>query len=448
MEIKQFEDKNLSIFSYAISHNGCIALIDPVRNPKQYYDYASERDETIVAIIETHPHADFVSGHLEIHQKTSAPIYVSKYIAATYAHTKVDDGDPIPFGGASFTVLMTPGHSPDSISLLLKDIDTEQKWLFTGDCLFAGDCGRPDLREEQGNKNTSREVLAHAMFHSLRKKILTLPDDTILCAAHGAGTLCGKSVSDSKITTLSIEKKNNWSLQDMPEKEFVFLLLKDQPFVPKYFSFDVSLNKKGADNFQESILKVKKREPITCLNCATSLNPHVLIIDTRPQEKFKNKHLKNSINLMLELKFETWLGSIISPHEPFYLTAENEEILQHTIERIAKIGYESQIELAFVSDFGTETIEKIHIPSFQNKLDNYTIIDIRNPSEREKRTIFTQSIHIPLYELRERISEIPTHKPIVVHCAGGYRSAAGSSILKTKIPTVPIYDLSSFITLF
>ena len=449
MEIKQFEDKNLAHYSYAIISNGEAALIDPARNPQPYYDFAKQHNVKITTVIETHPHADFVSSHLEIHHTTEATIYASKLLGAEYEHQTFDEGDAIVLGNITLKALNTPGHSPDSISIVAIDENGKQQAVFTGDTLFIGDCGRPDLREQAGAITAARAELAKQMYHSLRNKLMTLPDDVLVYPAHGAGSLCGKGLSEQNSSTIGAEKISNWSLQNISEADFVEELLADQPFIPKYFPFDVAVNKKGVDAFASSISKVKQRNPVTCADCANTLNPDFLIIDTRPQEQFKKAYLKNAINLMNDTKFETWLGSIVNPNEPFYLIAENETVLNQLMERTAKIGYEKQIALAFVMDYGDTEMKLFNSEELKNNQDAYTIIDIRNHSEVKANKIFANSIHIPLHELRERTNEIPVHKPIVVHCAGGYRSAAGSSIIKSKLNgTSQVYDLSETVKQF
>jgi glyoxylase-like metal-dependent hydrolase (beta-lactamase superfamily II)/rhodanese-related sulfurtransferase len=449
MEIKQFEDKNLAHYSYAIVSNGEMALIDPARNPQPYYDFAKQHHAKITAVIETHPHADFISSHLEIHQSTGATIYVSKLLGAEYEHQTFDGGDAIVLGNITLKALNTPGHSPDSISIVAISENGKENAVFTGDTLFIGDCGRPDLREQAGAITATRAELAKQMFHSLRNKLMTLPNDVLVYPAHGAGSLCGKGLSEQNSSTIGAEKISNWSLQNLSEEEFVSELLADQPFIPKYFPFDVGINKKGADAYATSILKVQQSETITSVEFTNSLNPNILIIDTRPQEQFKKAHLKNAINLMNDTKFETWLGSIVNPNEPFYLIAENDMLLNQLIERTAKIGYEKQIALAFVMDYGNTEMTLFDSDNLKDNEDAFTIVDIRNHSEVKNNKIFANPIHIPLHELRERSNEIPVDKPIVVHCAGGYRSAAGSSIIKSKLNgTLQVYDLSESVKQF
>ena len=448
MQIKQFEDKNLSHFSYAILSE-CekkIILIDPSRNPEQYIEYAKENDAQIIAVIETHPHADFISGHLELQQSLGATIYTSKLVHAFYPHQPFDENDTIQIGKIKLTAINTPGHSPDGISILLEH-DGKQKAMFTGDTLFIGDCGRPDLREGAGNIKATREDLATQMYHSLRKKLMKLPDDVLVYPAHGAGTLCGKNLSKESSSTIGKEKKTNWSLQEATEDEFVKNLLADQPFIPHYFPFDVELNRRGASNLEESLGQIKWGSAID--KDDNSLDKTLWIIDTRKEEAFKKGHLHHSINLMENGKFETWLGSIIKPDERFYMAGETKEQLQTMLKRVAAIGYESQVVKAFVIEDGEIKEQKIDVNKFKKYLQDYTIIDVRNTSEVGEGKIFENSISIPLAEVRNRVQEIPTDKPVVVHCAGGYRSAAASSLIHSKLNgNVKVFDLGEAINDF
>lgn len=443
MKIKQFEDKNLAHFSYAISSNGSMAIIDPSRNPKEYFEYAKQNNATITAVIETHPHADFVSSHLEISKSTGATIFVSKLLGAEYPHQTFDDGDVIHLGFIQLIAMNTPGHSPDSISILAKDEKGREHAIFTGDTLFIGDCGRPDLREQVGKITAARKQLAEQMYESLRHKILPLDNDVIVYPAHGSGSLCGKALSSDKTSTIGLEKLTNWSLQDMSKETFIDTLLDNQPFIPKYFQYNVTLNKKGAPDFQSGISNIIIKKVVANQIHPIHLDPNILIIDTRHQLQFKESHLKNAINLMNDVKFETWLGSIVNPMEPFYLIGETEADVIELIERTAKIGYENQIQLALILNSGNSQMPYFESSLLSTNEDSYTIVDVRNQDEVISKKIFANAIHIPLHELRERTNELPTHKPILVHCAGGYRSAAGSSIIDSKLELpLGVYDLS------
>jgi hydroxyacylglutathione hydrolase len=448
MQIKQFEDKNLSQYSYAILSD-CekkIILIDPARNVQPYLDYAKETEAQIVGVIETHPHADFVSSHLELHQISGAIIYTSKDVHALYPHQTFDEGQSIQLDKIKLSAINTPGHSPDSISIILEH-EGKQKAVFTGDTLFIGDCGRPDLREGAGKIHATRQDLAKQMYHSLRDKLIKLDDETLVYPAHGAGTLCGKNISNENSSTIGNEKKTNWSLQDATEEEFVKNLLKDQPFIPAYFSFDVELNRIGANVLQDNLSKIKTAKAID--GTGVSLDKELWVIDVRKEEDFKEGHLPHAINLMEDGKFETWLGSIINPEEKFYLAADSNDQIERMILRVAAIGYETAIKETIIVKGGSEKEAEIDEDIFKNNIKEYTIVDVRNTTEVKEGKIFPNSISIPLAEIRNRINEIPTDKPIVVHCAGGYRSAAASSLIHAKLNgSVSIFDLGEDIKNF
>lgn len=443
MLIHQFEDKSLSHFSYAILDAGEMALVDPSRDPQPYVDFATSHRAKITAIIETHPHADFVSSHLELHQRTGAPIYVSKELHAQYPHHPLEEGDVIKLGKAWLQVLFTPGHSPDSISILAHDASNQPVAVFTGDTLFIGDCGRPDLREKAGGIHMDRVALARRMYHSLREKLLPLPDQVKVYPAHGAGSLCGRGLSEATHSTIGAEKISNWSLQPMSEETFVHRLLKDQPFIPAYFPFDVEINRRGAPPLQDSLACV----PMFADQPA--VQEGIPIVDARPEAAFKAGFLPNAINLMEDTRFETWLGTLIAPEQSFYLAAADTEQLHRLLYRIAKIGYEPRVLAAFVMKKGNQQLPKLDVHAFRLHPEQYTIVDVRDTSEVQQRRVFPQALHIPLQELRDRISEIPTHKPVVVHCAGGFRSAAAASLLYPYLKDrTQIYDLSTFIQTF
>jgi len=444
MKIKQFNDKALAHYSYAIVSDGNMAIIDPSRNPQIYYAYAEEEDAKIVAVIETHPHADFISSHLQIHRETGATIYVSKLLGAEYPHQTFDDGNELSLGSINLSAINSPGHSPDSICILAEN--DQEKVLFTGDTIFIGNVGRPDLREKAGNMQAKREELARSMYHTVFNKFKYLPDETVIYPAHGAGSLCGKNMSDASSSTLGQERLSNWAFQEQTEEDFVNEILKDQPMIPHYFGFDVDTNKRGADNFEKSIGEAPR------LVNRSQVDHHITIIDTRAIEEFKAGHLPNSINIEAirdAQKLETWLGAIVRPQEPFYLVVDSVAHFEKYLGRIAKIGYEKQLRgILTIEHRLLKTSAKISGEELKENQNKYTIVDIRNQPEVEANKPFENSINIPLHELRERAQELPTNKPIVVHCAAGYRSAAGSSILELKIPQVEVLDLSNDIKEF
>ncbi|QDA59130.1 MBL fold metallo-hydrolase [Hymenobacter jejuensis] len=442
VQIQQFYDKGLAHASYAIRCGRQVAIIDPARDPQPYYDFADEHEADIIAVIETHPHADFVSSHLEIAEETDATIYCSKLVKATYPHKNFDDGDRIHLGAVELHAINTPGHSPDSISVLLIDEMAQTRAVFTGDTLFVGDVGRPDLREDQAVGGHQREQLAAQLYASTRNKLMALPPATRVYPAHGPGSLCGKTTSTELDSTIGKELKTNYALQPMSQDEFIRVLLEDQPFMPKYFSHDVVLNKQGALPFEDSIRAVPRLQPDAYLETG------IPIIDTRPAAQFREGHLRGAINLQDGGKFETWLGSIIGPKEQFYLLADSQIALDAVIRKTAKIGYEINIKGAFLTPRDLPATSALaNIEHVREHPEDFTIVDIRNRTET-KESIFADAHLIPLPELRERAHEVPTHKPILVHCAGGYRSAAGASILQAALPNAEIYDLGEAVTEF
>jgi hydroxyacylglutathione hydrolase len=437
MKVKQFNDAPLAHYSYAIVSNGKMALVDPSRDPMPYYKYAEQQNAEIVAVFETHPHADFVSSHLQISEETGADIYVSKLLGADYKHKTFDEGDSLKMGEVIFKALNTPGHSPDSITIVAEE--GKETILFTGDTLFIGDVGRPDLREAVGNMTAKRVELAKDMYHTLKEKFNGLPDEAIVYPAHGAGSLCGKNMSSDPSSTLGNERRGNWAFQEQTEEEFVTEIIKGQPFIPAYFGFNVDINKKGADSLNKAKgidLKLNVKE----------LDSKIVKVDVRDHEKYKKGHLLNSINIMASTptqKFETWLGAIIEPNEAFYLVVDSVDDIDEILSRVIKIGYEKQL-MAFVtlSSEVSRSSEVLDIKDFKSNPEKYTIIDIRNEGEIAEGKIFEKALAFPLNELRQKLDSIPADKPIMVHCAGGYRSSAGSSILESVFKDTKVYDLS------
>lgn len=442
MNVHQFYDNGLAHASYAIVSEGQIALIDPARDPQPYLDFATRHSATIAMVIETHPHADFVSSHLELHQLTGAPIYTSRLVGAEYPHYPFDDGDRIALGQLSLSAINTPGHSPDSICILLSDESNRPHAVFTGDTLFVGDVGRPDLRENVGNITEKATALARQLYHSTRTKLMTLPSDVVVYPAHGPGSLCGKNMGSDLQSTIGREISENYVLQPMSEDAFVALITEQLPFVPKYFGYDVMLNKKGAPAYSASIAA------IPTLNRLDERTSDTLTVDSRPSGHFKAGHLPGAINIPDGLRFETWLGSIVHPGEAFQLLAEDAQQLKLTLAKTAKIGYEQQLIAQAVATDGPQRSPVFDLAHFTGNQQDYTIVDIRNRQEAGTHQIFDGSINIPLPDLREQVQLVSGAKPIVVHCAGGYRSAIGSSILAAALPDAVVFDLGTHITDF
>ena len=440
MHIHQFYDEGLAHASYAILSEGKIALVDPGRNPQPYRDFAESQAGKVIAVIETHPHADFVSSHLEFHTHEGATIYVSKLVGAAYPHQSFDQGDVLPVGALTLHALHTPGHSPDSISILLRDEQGRDHALFSGDTLFIGDVGRPDLREKAGNLTAQREELAKMMYHTVQQQLKPLADEVLVFPAHGAGSLCGKNLSDARQSSIGEQRSTNWAFAAPDEATFVNTLLQGQPYIPKYFGYDVDLNKQGAPAYQQTISQV------SILPEGATLPAGALVIDTRKQYQFVAGHIPGSINLMNGGKFETWLGSIVGPEEKFFLVADTAAELEILIQKAAKIGYEAGIAGAVVNPTGmTATGTSFDLAAFKANPEAYTLVDIRSRDEKAGTPIFEGAVNIPLPELRERAHEIPQDKPVLIHCAGGYRSAAGVSIVANEVKQVPVLDFSEAI---
>src|SRR5690554_6060706 len=425
--VEQFYDKGLSHASYAIVSEEEMILIDPARNPQPYYDFAKEHEAEIIGVIETHPHADFVSSHLEIHETTGAIIYVNSLVGAEYPHQEFDEGEAITVGNLILEAIHTPGHSPDSNSILLMDENGKEIALFTGDTLFVGEVGRPDLRENVGNIKAKARELAKQLYRSTREKIMTLPENVIVYPAHGPGSLCGRNMSPELQSTIGKEIKENYALQEMTEDEFIELILKDQPWVPKYFEHAVALNKLGAESFEQSI---RKATPVLH---ASNLEETVLLIDTRPANEFRTGHLEHAINIPNGNKFETWLGSIVGPSESFYLIGKNESSLHGIMGKVAKIGYENAVVGLLWDETGSVKENEFDLTKFKNNPSAYTILDVRNENETAGGKVFKNAITIPLHRLRESAGKLPIDKPIVVHCAGGLRSAMSSSLVVKEL---------------
>ena len=446
MNSHQFYDEGLAHASYIVHDGGQAVVIDPARDPQPYYDYLEETGAKLTAIVETHPHADFVSAHLEMHQRTGAPILASSKTAAAYPVRAFDGGDTFPLGDCTLTALDTPGHSPDSISVLLTDADGRQLAVYTGDTLFVGDVGRPDLRESGGETETKKERLARAMYHSLREKLMPLDPATEVFPAHGAGSLCGKGLSDERSSTIGKQLEENPALQEMDEETFVAWLLEDQPFVPQYFPYNVEVNKQGAPNLQDSLDGVRRE--------TYDFRPEggEVIVDTRDEATFKLGHLPEALNIQDGGKFETWLGALVAPRTPYYLIAKDEEALDEVIRKASKIGYAAHIRAAFPmrESAAPDSLDPIDLPAFRTHPERYTIVDVRNASEVAKGKTFDSALAIPLPELQNRVGEIPTDKPVVVHCAGGYRSAIAASIVAaaTGEKSVKVYDLGEAVSDF
>jgi hydroxyacylglutathione hydrolase len=436
--IEQFEDKGLAHFSYAIMAGKKIIIIDPQRNPQAYYDFAQKNNAVITGVIETHPHADFVSSHFEIHHALNVPIYACKLTKSKYPLKTFDEGDKIKLTDqVGLRALYTPGHAPDHIAAVLYENENDRA-VFSGDSLFLGDVGRPDLLDFSSESDKQRRYLAAMMYDTIHQKFAKLNDDVVVYPSHGAGSLCGKSIRKAASSTIGYERQHNYAFEDRTKEEFVNLLLSDQPHIPKYFAYDIDLNNSGAPELKASLAKIrllpKNYQP----------ESKVTVIDTRQEAIFKLSYLPDAINIQASGQFESWLGTLVAPEWKFYLIAGDEQSLHTAIKKAAAIGYEANIQGAFVYDANDgNKLSSFDNSSFDPAENKYTYLDVRTSTEIKKQPVFKNSINIPLQELTERLSEIPPGKPILVHCGSGYRSATAISILRRAMPLVEVYDLGS-----
>jgi len=440
--IKQFEDKNLAHYSYIAISDGEAIVVDPERDPSKYYDYAKQHNARIIGVYETHPHADFASSHLQIHKETGAIIYIGELVWAEYPHTTLADGDIIPFGSANIKALFTPWHSPDSFSFLILDANDKQIGLSTGDRVFIGDVGRADLRESVGNIKAKQEELAGMMYDTTRSILPDLDPAVHILPTHGSWSLCGKWLSKQNTDTLASQLIHNPMLQKMDKKSFIQLLTSDQPNIPAYFIHSVLSNKKGNDNYKDSIQEVGH---IDTLN---TLDKDVIVIDTRDFTTHHNYSIHPSaINIPhKDDGFVTLVWTLVEPGQSFILIVEHSEDIDRILHKIASIAYEWFCQWMYIVDKQTHklTAEKQDIVANSKK---YRILDVRNQSAYNSNPIYSNSIHIPLESLKDRIDELPSDSILIPYCGWEYKSGIALSIVKSMRPDVLIQKWPSDIIL-
>jgi hydroxyacylglutathione hydrolase len=425
MKFKQFYLGCLAHASYYISSNGEAAIIDPQRDVQQYIDEAAANGDTIKYVIETHSHADFVSGHIELSEKTGAEIIFGQRANTEFPTLKVADGDKISLGNVELTFLETPGHTPEGITIMAKNNDdpsTPAK-LFTGDTLFIGDVGRPDLI---GSKGFTAEQMGGMLYDSLHEKILPLPDETEVYPAHGAGSLCGKSLSKETWSTLGEQRRMNYALQPMTKEEFVKIVAADQPEVPAYFPQSAGQNLKGSASLED----LPKPEAFT----TDRINEFDgIVVDVRSNTEFGAGHIPNSINIGLGGQFASWAGTMISIGTPIAIAAESREQVDEAVMRMARIGMETIKGYILIKDYDAETatIEQVSVEEAKaaTAAGDVQFIDVRRPAEHAGGHA-PNTINLPLDRLSRDIDRLDPAKPTYVICQGGYRSSLGTSLLE------------------
>jgi hydroxyacylglutathione hydrolase len=438
MILKQFYLPCLAHASYLIGDesSATAVVVDPQRDVDQYVAFAAERGLTIRHVFLTHLHADFLAGHLDLRSRTGATIHLGTAAKADYPFTPMRDGDTLQLGNVRLKVLETPGHTPESISILVYDLpvsDTKPHAVLTGDTLFIGDVGRPDLRAALG---WSAAQLGDMLFDSLRNKLLPLPDETLVYPAHGAGSLCGKSISKETVSTLGQQRTANYALQPMTREAFIKIVLADQPEAPGYFTYDAVLNSKEHPTLDQAL--AREMNPLSLDQVLAMQAQGAVILDTRDPSEFAAGHLTGSLNIGLTGQFATWAGTLLDRTHPIVIIAA----LGHEKESALRLG---RIGLDFVSgylDHGMQsladrhdlvsTTERLSAPYAAELLaapNPPTVIDVRNPREREQKLI-ANSLPMSLNHLEQSAASLPRDRPLLVHCAGGYRSSAAASILQ------------------
>ena len=426
MKFKQFYLGCLAHASYYIGSGGEAAIIDPQRDIQQYLDEAEANGQKIKYVIETHSHADFVSGHLELASKTGAQIVYGQRANTEFPTLKVKDGDKLGLGTIELTFMETPGHTPEGITILAKDREDAEAPLkmFTGDTLFIGDVGRPDL---VGSKGFTAEQMGSMLYDSIHEKILPLPDETEVYPAHGAGSLCGKSLSKETWSTLGEQRKFNYALKPMTKEEFIKVVASDQPEVPAYFPVSAAQNLKGSVSLDD----LPKPEALST-DAITKFEG--IVIDVRQNVEYGAGHVPNAINIGLGGQFATWAGTMIPISTPIAIAADTQEQVDEAFMRLARVGHETVKGFILMSDLDAQkrSVEQVPVSKVAELVKaekELQFIDVRRPAEHANGHA-EGTINIPLDRLSREIDMLDPERPTYVICQSGYRSSLGTSILE------------------
>jgi hydroxyacylglutathione hydrolase len=430
---KQFYLGCLAHASYLIGSDGDAVVVDPQRDVDQYIDEAALYGLKIRYVVETHLHADFVSGHHELALRTGAQIVFGSKAGVTFDHVDVHDGDTLKVGRITLQVLETPGHTPESISLLLSDPEApgQPMKVLTGDTLFIGDVGRPDLA---GGKGFSAEQMAGMLYDSLREKLLALPDETEVYPAHGAGSMCGRNISKDTSSTIGQQRQFNYALQPMRREEFVKMMTTDLPEAPAYFSQDAEMNRTGAGALKE----LPRPAELGAAEFRRLLGAGHLVLDVRPAAQFGNGHVPGAVNIALGGQFASWAGTLVKRGTPILLVAEDREGIEEAVERLARVGIESVKGFLaggmYAWDKAGEpaaAIAQMPVDELRHQMEEkpeLQLLDVRRPGEYGSGHA-PGFVNVPLPHLEEEVAKFDPTRPIAVMCQGGYRSSAGTSIL-------------------
>lgn len=427
MFIQQLYTNCLAEAAYYIESNGEAAIIDPIRETEPYLEIAKQRNAKIKYIFETHFHADFISGHLDLCKATGAPIIYGPGAVTGYHIINAHDGEIFKLGNIKLKILHTPGHTLESICILLLDQSENPHCVFTGDTLFVGDVGRPDLTGAS-SELTSKD-LAGFLFESLQSKIKSLPFETIVYPAHGAGSSCGKNIGKETYTTIGAQLEMNYALKSKTKEEFISLVLEGLSAPPAYFFADAGINKNGYKSIDEIL-----QNDVKLISNATFLDEMkkgAVVIDTRNADEFEVSSIKNSINIGLNGQFAIWAATLIPLNAPILLVVELGKETE-AVTRLARVGFDHVVGCVnqLSSEFQLQSIRSISPNDFLSELTNDTqILDVRNTSEQNNGVI-ENAILMPLSNLLKDLEKLDKSKHYLVHCAGGYRSMIASSILK------------------
>jgi hydroxyacylglutathione hydrolase len=437
---KQFYLPCLAHASYIIGDevSGSAAVVDPQRDTDQYLAFAAERKLQIRHVLLTHLHADFVAGHLELRDRVGATIYLGAAAKAGYAFTSLGDGDVIDFGRVRLKALETPGHTPESISIVVYDLNGSENQpyaVLTGDTLFIGDVGRPDLRVALG---WSAKELGGMLFDSLHTKLLKLPDESLVYPAHGAGSLCGKAISKETVSTLGEQRRSNYALQPMSREAFVQVVTADQPEAPAYFTYDAVLNSEERPTLDQAL--AREMNPLTLDEVLALQRGGAQILDTRDPAEFAAAHLAGSINIGLSGQYATWAGTMLDRKHPIVIVADPKREAESAI-RLGRIGFDHvagylkdglrSLEARPELTAFTESLSAVSAAELLSSARPPLAIDVRAPREREQKFI-AGSMSVPLNHLMEVVNTLPKDRGLLVYCAGGYRSSIAASILQVE----------------
>jgi Rhodanese-related sulfurtransferase len=440
MFLKQYYLGCLAHASYLIADEASktAIVVDPQRDIQQYLDDAEELGAQIRDVFLTHFHADFLAGHLELRDCTGAEIRLGAQAHAEYKFVPMKDGDTLDLPGLRLQILETPGHTIESISILVFDLAKNPGQPFavlTGDTLFIGDVGRPDLRASLG---WTAQALGEHLFDSLHNKLLPLPDETLVYPAHGAGSLCGKNISSDTVSTLGEQRRFNYALQPMAKEDFVRLVTLDQPDAPAYFTYDAILNTREHDTLDNTLQQVL--QPLDLTDVLAMTNAGAQLLDVRDATEYALGHLAGSINIGLGGQYATWAGTLLDPATPIVIIAEPGREQEAAV-RLGRIGFDSvkgylKDGMAALAErpeliASTARVNALMLAEELSSQNPPLVLDIRTPAEWSASHL-DHSVNLPLSRLHERIAEVPRNRRIAVHCTGGYRSSIAASLLKRQ----------------